>query len=320
MPRCRVSWSGTRSSIAQGWARANTDVFRDLVGHLEAGHPVRTQQLSGGRGRHDGQSVPRDPTGRFPAGLPRHARARPVRHRAAVGRRGAWPAPVRGGEHPRHGARRWASRSVTSGPGSRCTRRPTPSSWRRIPGCGPTSASAWSDRSAASWARHASSRPAASGTCIARWRAAASEGSLARVHVAEQRGLLRETQLVMSLMEGFSDWVMDEVGEQVLPDVAGIRQPLRGAASPAPSGRRPDHRPAHRPRPEAGAVPARRALRGRCPRGRWRRGHRVTCGMAPRRCRPMRRWTSLAAGSQRIMPAAARARSARRSAGRRRVA
>ena len=40
----------------------------------------------------------------------------------------------------------------------------------------------------------------------------------------EQRGLLRETQLVMSLMEGFSDWVMDEVGEQVLPDVAGIRR------------------------------------------------------------------------------------------------
>jgi putative hydrolase len=40
----------------------------------------------------------------------------------------------------------------------------------------------------------------------------------------EQRGLLRETQLVMSLMEGFSDWVMDDVGEQVLPDVAGIRR------------------------------------------------------------------------------------------------
>ncbi len=58
---------------------------------------------------------------------------------------------------------------------------------------------------------------------LERWRAAASEGSIAGFMSAEQRGLLRETQLVMSLMEGFSDWVMDEVGEQVLPDVAGIR-------------------------------------------------------------------------------------------------
>ena len=36
--------------------------------------------------------------------------------------------------------------------------------------------------------------------------------------------LFRETQLVMSLMEGFSDWVMDEVGAEVLPDVTGIRR------------------------------------------------------------------------------------------------
>jgi putative hydrolase len=40
---------------------------------------------------------------------------------------------------------------------------------------------------------------------------------------AEQRGLFRETQLVMSLLEGFSDWVMDEVGDQLLPDVKGMR-------------------------------------------------------------------------------------------------
>lgn len=39
----------------------------------------------------------------------------------------------------------------------------------------------------------------------------------------EQRVLFEETQRVMSLLEGFSDWVMDEVGAQVLPDVAGIR-------------------------------------------------------------------------------------------------
>jgi coenzyme F420 biosynthesis associated uncharacterized protein len=57
-----------------------------------------------------------------------------------------------------------------------------------------------------------------------RWRAAAAEGSIAGFMSPEQRGLLREVQLVMSLMEGFSDWVMDDVGAQVLPDVARIRQ------------------------------------------------------------------------------------------------
>ena len=41
---------------------------------------------------------------------------------------------------------------------------------------------------------------------------------------AEQRRLFDETQLVMSLLEGFSDWVMDEVGAQLLADVGLIRQ------------------------------------------------------------------------------------------------
>jgi len=63
---------------------------------------------------------------------------------------------------------------------------------------------------------------------LRRWRAAASEGSLAGFMSPEQRGLLRETQLVMSLMEGFSDWVMDDVGERLLPDVASIRQRFEG--------------------------------------------------------------------------------------------
>ena len=57
-----------------------------------------------------------------------------------------------------------------------------------------------------------------------RWRTAATEGSLRGFLSPEQRGLFRETQLVMSLMEGFSDWVMDEVGAEVLPDVGAIRR------------------------------------------------------------------------------------------------
>jgi len=40
----------------------------------------------------------------------------------------------------------------------------------------------------------------------------------------EQRRLFHETQLVMSLLEGFSDWVMDEAGVQLLPDVVSIRE------------------------------------------------------------------------------------------------
>jgi coenzyme F420 biosynthesis associated uncharacterized protein len=59
---------------------------------------------------------------------------------------------------------------------------------------------------------------------LERWRSAAAEGSIAGFMSPEQRGLMREIQLVMSLMEGFSDWVMDDVGAQLLPDVASIRE------------------------------------------------------------------------------------------------
>lgn len=57
-----------------------------------------------------------------------------------------------------------------------------------------------------------------------RWRAAAAEGSWRGFITPEQRALFRETQAVMSLMEGFSDWVMDEVGVELIPDVASIRR------------------------------------------------------------------------------------------------
>jgi putative hydrolase len=38
----------------------------------------------------------------------------------------------------------------------------------------------------------------------------------------EQRRLFRETQAVMSLLEGFSDYVMDDVGRELVPDVERI--------------------------------------------------------------------------------------------------
>ena len=40
----------------------------------------------------------------------------------------------------------------------------------------------------------------------------------------EQKAIFRETQAVMSLLEGFSDYVMDEVGRDLVPDVARISE------------------------------------------------------------------------------------------------
>jgi coenzyme F420 biosynthesis associated uncharacterized protein len=46
---------------------------------------------------------------------------------------------------------------------------------------------------------------------------------LERLMGEEQKALFRETQAVMSLLEGFSDYVMDEVGRDLVPDVEVIR-------------------------------------------------------------------------------------------------
>ncbi len=60
-------------------------------------------------------------------------------------------------------------------------------------------------------------------------RALRGEGSgsgehwIERLMTEEQRSLFRETQAVMSLLEGFSDYVMDEVGHELVPDVESIR-------------------------------------------------------------------------------------------------
>jgi coenzyme F420 biosynthesis associated uncharacterized protein len=43
-----------------------------------------------------------------------------------------------------------------------------------------------------------------------------------RLMTDEQRQLFRETQAVMSLLEGFSDYVMEEVGRELVPGVARI--------------------------------------------------------------------------------------------------
>jgi len=50
----------------------------------------------------------------------------------------------------------------------------------------------------------------------------APEHWIERLMTEEQRRLFRETQAVMSLLEGFSDYVMDEVGRDVVPGVERI--------------------------------------------------------------------------------------------------
>jgi len=51
---------------------------------------------------------------------------------------------------------------------------------------------------------------------------AGGEHWIERMMGPEQRSLFRETQAVMSLLEGFSDYVMDEVGRDHVPDVEKI--------------------------------------------------------------------------------------------------
>ena len=50
----------------------------------------------------------------------------------------------------------------------------------------------------------------------------AADHWMERLMGEEQRRLFRETQAVMSLLEGFSDYVMDEVGRDLVPDVERI--------------------------------------------------------------------------------------------------
>jgi coenzyme F420 biosynthesis associated uncharacterized protein len=49
-----------------------------------------------------------------------------------------------------------------------------------------------------------------------------AEHWIERLMSDEQRRLFRETQAVMSLLEGFSDYIMDEVGRDLVPDVERI--------------------------------------------------------------------------------------------------
>ena len=71
-----------------------------------------------------------------------------------------------------------------------------------------------------------------------------AEHWIERLMTDEQRRLFRETQAVMSLLEGFSDYVMDEVGRDLVPGRrADQRAVPRAAPRPPLAVRAGDHAP-----------------------------------------------------------------------------
>ncbi len=65
---------------------------------------------------------------------------------------------------------------------------------------------------------------------------AAGEHWMERLMSDEQRRLFRETQAVMSLLEGFSDYIMDEVGRDLVPDVERISERFHARREQRKSG------------------------------------------------------------------------------------
>ncbi len=65
---------------------------------------------------------------------------------------------------------------------------------------------------------------------------ASGEHWMERLMSDEQRRLFRETQAVMSLLEGFSDYIMDEVGRDLVPDVERISERFHARREQRKSG------------------------------------------------------------------------------------
>ena len=109
--------------------------------------------------------------------------------------------------------------------------------------------------------------------------------------------LFRETQAVMSLLEGFSDYVMDEVGQDLVPDVERISATFHERRTQPHAVRARDPAP-DRHGPEARAIQEGRELRPRRSPPRRGRPRCAGCGRAPRRCRATARSTTRSAGSR----------------------
>ena len=104
----------------------------------------------------------------------------------------------------------------------------------------------------------------------------------------EQKRLFRETQAVMSLLEGFSDYIMDEVGRGLVPDVETISARFHERRQRRSGFERADP-PADGHGPEAGAVRQGRAVRPGRRGGRAAGPRSRASGTGPSRCpRPRR--------------------------------
>ena len=88
-----------------------------------------------------------------------------------------------------------------------------------------------------------------------------AEHWMERLMTDEQRRLFRETQAVMSLLEGFSDYVMDEVGRDLVPDVERISAKFHERRQAKKLAVRAGGHAADRHGREDGAVPQGRAVR-----------------------------------------------------------
>lgn len=76
------------------------------------------------------------------------------------------------------------------------------------------------------------------GQRLARWLRGEAPGEhwVERLMSDEQRRLFRETQAVMSLLEGFGDYVMDQVGRGLVPDVERISERFHARREQRKSG------------------------------------------------------------------------------------
>ena len=273
-PRDRAA--GRRRTIGRRRSgRLGPAQHRDLrLAHRQArggaarpGRPARRRPRQGDHG--DREPLGHHPPARLPPGVHGVARPRPVRPRAALRRADARTVAVRRGEHP-------GDRSEPAG-----AARPVPDVDRparddpRVRVRGPPlvaavpelTARAPADAVQTAMPGASVARPCAvsGGRCAARPTA---EHWMERLMGDEQRRLFRETQAVMSLLEGFSDYVMDEVGKDLVPGRGADQRavPRATATGARPSSARCS---ADRHGPQARAVQEGRALRPRHRRRAW---------------------------------------------------
>ena len=227
---------------------------------------------------------------------------------------GARPAPVRRGEHPR---RRRRSLGVPLDPFRTWIALHETDPRLRVRGASVAAAvPRVAPRAPADAVRQRRPRPRprrAARRSAGRSRGEAERRALdgARSWARSSEALFRETQAVMSLLEGFSDYVMDEVGRDLVPDVERISARFHERRAKRTAVRALDA-PADRHGPQDGAVQEGRAVRPGHRRRPRPDGARRACGRARRRCRATARSTRPSAGSR--ASSTGRPRDGRRSA------